>query len=265
MGHKFISTGQAAKLCSVTPDTILKWIRSGRLPARRTAGGHHRIDSRDLEEMLRPAAWPVSTSLDEGEQEQNLFRYCWQHNTTGELLQGCRDCVVYQTRAQRCYEVLKLSPNIGHTKLFCEKDCNQCDYYQKVHLQTTNILVVTDDPLLITNLRQDRDSVPYNLEFTDCEYQCSALVDHFRADYVIVDCSMGRERSEDICNHLSQDPRLPYVRLILAVDRRIPDRCDKLKIKKEKHSPDCEQDVFARINRPFGLAEVTNCIVEGRH
>ena len=33
---RFLTTGQAAELCSVTPDTVLKWIRSGRLAAART-------------------------------------------------------------------------------------------------------------------------------------------------------------------------------------------------------------------------------------
>ena len=39
MSERYLSTGQAAGICSVSPDTILKWIRSGKLPARKTAGG----------------------------------------------------------------------------------------------------------------------------------------------------------------------------------------------------------------------------------
>lgn len=51
MDGEFISTGQAAKICAVTPDTVLKWIKGGRLNARRTPGGHYRIDRRDLQEL----------------------------------------------------------------------------------------------------------------------------------------------------------------------------------------------------------------------
>ncbi len=46
-----LTTGQAAKLCEVTPDTVLKWIRKGRLRGGRTAGGHFRINLIDGEKM----------------------------------------------------------------------------------------------------------------------------------------------------------------------------------------------------------------------
>ena len=47
-----LSTGKVAKLRSVTPDTVLKWIKGGQLPAIRTAGGHYRIARRDLDGHL---------------------------------------------------------------------------------------------------------------------------------------------------------------------------------------------------------------------
>ena len=53
-----LSTGKVAKLLSVTPDTVLKWIKNGQLPATRTAGGHYRIAQRDLDAPVatRPSA-----------------------------------------------------------------------------------------------------------------------------------------------------------------------------------------------------------------
>ena len=51
MDGEYFSTGQAAKLCAVTPDTVLKWIKRGRLRARRTPGGHYRISREDLDEL----------------------------------------------------------------------------------------------------------------------------------------------------------------------------------------------------------------------
>jgi len=47
-----LTTGQAAKLCAVTPDTVLKWIKKGRLAATRTAGGHYRVALPDLEPFM---------------------------------------------------------------------------------------------------------------------------------------------------------------------------------------------------------------------
>ena len=52
MKKRFLSTGEAARICSVTRDTVLKWIHSGRISAIRTMGGHHRIDFRDLERFM---------------------------------------------------------------------------------------------------------------------------------------------------------------------------------------------------------------------
>jgi excisionase family DNA binding protein len=44
MNKGYLTTFEAAKLISVTPDSILKWIKSGKLAAFRTPGGHYRIN-----------------------------------------------------------------------------------------------------------------------------------------------------------------------------------------------------------------------------
>ena len=81
MNSRMLTTGQAARLCSVTPDTVLKWIRSGSLSARRTAGGHHRIDERDLERFLVPSDALEVIPPEEASAEapaNGLMRYCWE-------------------------------------------------------------------------------------------------------------------------------------------------------------------------------------------
>ena len=47
-----LTAGKAALLCSVKPDTVLKWIKKGRLPAIRTVGGHYRVEERDVLQAL---------------------------------------------------------------------------------------------------------------------------------------------------------------------------------------------------------------------
>jgi len=251
LSTKLLTTGQAAKLCSVTPDTVLKWIHSGALAARRTAGGHHRIDEQELTPFLEPTQRPDVSAIEleptNGSSEESVTRYCWEYNNEEDTPEGCRDCVVYQLRAQRCYEVAKLSPELGHTKLHCKGNCMDCEYYRRVHLQATNVMVVTDDSDLIATLEQQTSEAPYNMEITNCEYSCSALVDTFRPDYVVVDCSFGPERSSDIANHLIEDPRLPHVRVVMAADEAsFPEGCNK--------------NVFARIERPFRVTDITGCI-----
>ena len=48
-----VSTGQAARYCFVTSDTIVNWIKAGHLAAQRTAGGQYRILIADLRSFMQ--------------------------------------------------------------------------------------------------------------------------------------------------------------------------------------------------------------------
>lgn len=50
---KPLAVGQAAEICRVTPRTINNWIRSGKLKAYSTPGGHFRIWPSDLRTFLK--------------------------------------------------------------------------------------------------------------------------------------------------------------------------------------------------------------------
>ncbi len=116
---EYLTTGQAAALCSVTPDTVLKWVNSGKLQARRTPGGHCRIHKRALIDLMTQRS-------DDG----NVFNYCWEYNSKGgELRTACRGCLVYRARASRCYEIANEIEEEGHAKLVCRTPCEECDFY----------------------------------------------------------------------------------------------------------------------------------------
>ena len=240
-----LTTGQAAKECSVTADTVLKWIRAGRLPARRTAGGHHRISRVDLERAMAPQS-PRSEGGGERAPAGPL-RYCWEYNGGGQVLDGCRDCAVYRMRAHRCYEVVAHAREVGHKKVFCKKTCDDCDYFRIVHLQAANVLTITDNEQLVRHLRETAAQGRFNVEFADCEYTCSAAVDRFRPDFVVIDCSLGPDVVRDMIAHLQVDPRIPGVRVILAVGPgEVVQECDKA--------------VFARIEKPFSGDALATCV-----
>lgn len=244
MVTKFLSTGQAAKVCSVTSDTILKWIRSGHLPARRTPGGHHRIDRHDLDQLMQSARAPRRSDPHAADLPQP--RYCWEFKGGGTLIDACRECAVYELRAQRCYEVIKLEPDVGHRRVFCDTTCDDCDFFRHVHGQETNYLVVSNDQDLVVPLRRDASRAGINLQITDDQYACSAAIESFRPDYAVVDCALGARISANVTTNLAQDRRVPFVRIIHAgADGAFPD--------------DCENVVFARISRPFGVDELTEC------
>ena len=49
---KNISVSEASKICSVSRSTIWRWIKSGKIKASKTAGGHHRIKEPDLQAFM---------------------------------------------------------------------------------------------------------------------------------------------------------------------------------------------------------------------
>ena len=133
----------------------------------------------------------------------------------------------------------------------CEAECEQCDYYRLMRGRAPNVLVVSDRADLNEDLRRQALSATFNLETADCEYSVSALVESFRPDFVVIDCALGSERAGDIATHLANDPRLQLVRIVLAA-------------KPGEFPEGCDQNVFARMDRPFGLNEISHCINEFR-
>jgi excisionase family DNA binding protein len=60
------TTFETAKLCHVSPLSIINWVNAGRLPAFRTPGGHRRIRREDLIRFMRDNGIPLPEELREG-------------------------------------------------------------------------------------------------------------------------------------------------------------------------------------------------------
>lgn len=65
---EIFSTHDAARICRVTPMTVIRWIEEGKIPAFKTVGGHRRILRDDLECFCRSHGIPFDPegSLDRG-------------------------------------------------------------------------------------------------------------------------------------------------------------------------------------------------------
>lgn len=128
MAKKYLTTFEAADLMSVTPDSILKWIKSGKLPALRTPGGHHRIVRSDAEALLKES---ISSDSSIPDQNKKNFQYCWEFNLQkNDSIEGCEQCVVYRAHAKRCFELSNFPMEYGSLKLFCKSSCDECEYYK---------------------------------------------------------------------------------------------------------------------------------------
>lgn len=126
-----LSTGEAARHCLVSPDTIGNWIASGHLPAQRTRGGQWRIRVDDLRAFM--AAHGMRTdSLNE---DLGLSPSCWEFwsslEKTGPCPHAtpeCADCPVHRSRAGVCHEIRPLLP--GGTRR--APSCVDCIFFVTV-------------------------------------------------------------------------------------------------------------------------------------
>jgi excisionase family DNA binding protein len=129
----YITTGEAAAIFDVDSDSILRWIKSGEIPAIRTPGGHYRINRNVfLTKMIK------DTAINEKDETRSTLSYCWENNSeSGIILDECKDCIVYKSQAIKCYELCNLPVSIGHAKLFCSESCKDCQYFKSI-LQSAN-------------------------------------------------------------------------------------------------------------------------------
>jgi excisionase family DNA binding protein len=244
-----LSTGEAARWCSVQPDTVLKWIKKGRLVATRTAGGHYRIDEQDLYSLVPHHAISDVLAPETDGSNRRLLR-CWEYlSRTGALREECRKCVVYQIRAAWCFRVAtSLGCEIGQKRNFCATSCEDCSYYRRASGQATNVLVITSDQEFVEALGLGDNALM--LQFARSAYEASAVISAFRAAFVVVDQEAIANGQPDLLDYLLADARLPGVRLILGVSKG-----KSARIRVPEHG------VVSVIEKPFGrdrIVEVVN-------
>jgi DNA-binding NtrC family response regulator len=107
--------------------------------------------------------------------------------------------------------------------------------------------VLSDDSQQVAALTSDAEKVDFNLQIANCGYDCSTLVDHFRPDFIVIDCSLGSKEAGSIVRHLVRDPRIPFVRLVIAGHE-------------DEFPSECDEGVFGRIERPFHLDDINQFI-----
>lgn len=246
---KYLTTSQAAKLLSVSPDTVLKWVKAGKIKSYRTLGGHFRIPADALGLNGRHSGGISGHNGPFPEFPTHL--YCWEYLANGgDLKSECYDCITYRSRASRCYELRDIPGGFGCARMLCQDDCSMCDYYRLVNNQGINILIISR----ADNLLKDRESLntehELEIEFVDNEYKAGMVIQSFRPDFIILDCSIGKRQASSLCGSLFDDPRIPVPRVILTS-------------KSHNMSDYCEKEVFGWIRKPFTLRQLKNCIKGG--
>ena len=247
MAKSFYTTTEASRLLAVSADTVLKWVRAGKIESYRTPGGHARIPRQAIDSLL-PNVGSDSRSDSNHEHTEVIYKYCWDfYSDSGDIQDQCRNCVAFKSRAVRCYEMRGIPEEFGHMKLRCEDDCTDCEYFQLMQGRATSALVVSRNRSLINSLKSEVDSADIKLKFASSEYECAATIDKFRPDYIIVDCSFGISRTREICHHLSNDDRIPFTRIILTSKTASVKDC-------------CDGEIFGWITKPFSAAQLQQLV-----
>jgi excisionase family DNA binding protein len=241
MDQKRVSTGQAAKLCSVTPDTILKWIKNNRVEAVKTAGGHYRI----TKEKLKP--YMVESLIPESPDTKPIkINYCWEyHAQDDDVNENCRECLIFKSKAEKCYLLAGLGKQAGHAQTFCSSSCYECEYFHFINESPINVLIISENNEMKENLKMD---VKENLvlKATCCGYETATLIQDFRPDYIIIDESMVKSNSDELCKHILEDPRAHGSQIILA-------------IKKHRANKELPEGVCASVSIPFSAFDMEEC------
>lgn len=243
MEQERVTTGQAAKLCSVTPDTILKWIKNKRIKAVKTAGGHYRIAMEKLKPFMVDSLEPNPV-----EEKPLQINYCWEYHAKEEAVnENCRECMIFKSKAEKCYLLFGLGKQAGHSQTFCTTSCYECEYFHFINQSPISVLVITENIEMKVKLKSD---IKENLvlKFTSCSYDTSALIHDFRPDYIIIDESMVNSNADELCKHILNDPRAHGAQLIMAVPVN----------RNEKELP---KGVCASISIPFTSSDMENCLM----
>jgi excisionase family DNA binding protein len=214
-----LTTGDVAKLCGVTPDAVLKWIKKGKLPATRTAGGHYRISRESCTALgLGTSSWDevgdVIVPPRDGEQ---FAPRCWEYfGRPGTPPETCRSCLVYQARVQHCYKLAELGEQAGHRCEFCRMNCMDCPFYRACHGMATTMLLITRDEALRRRLEMRIDAGKVSLHFARSGYDASTLIGTLHPAVVVIDSDLPELVEASLAESISRDARIPGVKIFVA-------------------------------------------------
>ncbi len=242
----YYTTSETAKLLSVSSDTVLKWVKAGKILSYRTPGGHSRIPAEAIQALL-----PDRTKVCKPVPREIIapdHRYCWEFNSSPEGINPeCLECVAYRSRALRCYEIKDIPGKFGPLKKFCSSECSDCDYYKTAHDFNKSVLLISRSTDWMDNLIKQSSQFSIVFKTAGSEYECASRIGGMRPDYVVIDCEFGTTRTRQMCRHIIDDPRLPLTKIILASKiARIRDYC--------------EDEIWGWISKPFSFDQLNKMI-----
>lgn len=132
MAKAYFTTNEVAKICSVTRQTVINWIKWGRLKALSTPGGHRRVMREDLVSFMERNGLDLLLLERFEERSKGQVPHCWEYFSTGFTRRGsahdCDQCLVMHSKALRCYLLRYRTIQDSDT---CKTSCETCPYLRK--------------------------------------------------------------------------------------------------------------------------------------
>ncbi|MEZ5359765.1 MAG: helix-turn-helix domain-containing protein [Candidatus Zixiibacteriota bacterium] len=241
-----MTTSEAARILSVSSDTVLKWVRAGKIEAYRTPGGHARIPINAVNELLADRSKMARRAS--GITQLSSFRYCWEFNSSSDGIDpSCVSCLAYRSRALRCYELREKDGSGTPIHHYCRERCQDCEYYRIVSTVNKSVLIVSPGRKWIDEIVKYAKESGIFVEGATSEYECAVRINAMRPDFVVIDCGFGSARTRRFYRHISEDNRLPMTRIILAS-------------RTARSREYCDEEIFGWISKPFSFEQLRSMI-----
>jgi excisionase family DNA binding protein len=211
-----LSTGEAATLCAVTPDTILKWIKSKKLPATKTPGGHYRIKKNVLQPFTINTNRGCASMVDAAMK----VKYCWEYQAKkGPMLAQCTNCLVFLSRTERCYVIKANTKNLKNVCACSRTSCYDCDYYALTHQPKINVLIVTNNNRFVKDFVHDFKS-SCAIHFTSTQTEFMEAVRKNPPNLVILDTGYFTSKAAitEFLSYLKNDLHLESNRILAVLN-----------------------------------------------
>jgi hypothetical protein len=146
----------------------------------------------------------------------------------------------------------EMEEDVGHARQFCETSCEDCAYYRHVKGLAPYVLVVTSDDEFIDQL-SGHQGESIAMRFARTGYEASALIQDFRPAFALIDAECMLAQDTELLDALAADPRVPGLRVMIAVPPGSPARSRR----------QWKSDLIVSVlEKPFGSDQIAGVISE---
>ena len=223
------TTGEVAKICGVTSQTVINWFDSGTIKGFRLFGsrGDRRVPKEHLLKFMKENKIDLTPLRPLPSQIPLPKRHCWEYfrQTNESHQEGCEGCLINEAQVRQCY---LLRHEVGHKGVHCNVRCEDCTYYALAQMvaQAEGWLVVfsRDEGLAgrFEDQLSDQERLVHILEVRS-RYELGATVAKYPIKFIVLDTREANNRINELISQLRHDFTGPIIAIKKDGDNLISD------------------------------------------